>query len=523
MSTAGYDSSASVHHLGYQATDRPDHPAIIMTGSGEVTTYRALGERSNQVAHVLRQAGLRTGDHLALMMENSPALLEVAWAAQRSGLHYTAVNSHLRRHEVQHILDDCGADAFFLSGRLASVSAELDLSRVRLRVAVGGEVPGFETYAGALGRAAATPIPDEAEGREMLYSSGTTGVPKGVRKELSGGPPGDPGSAPVIIARSIGARGMDRDTVYLSPAPLYHSSPLVYCMAVHRLGGTCVVMESFDARDCLAAIERHRVTHAQFVPTMFTRLLRLPEAERVSFDLSSLEWVVHAAAPCPVPVKWQMLEWWGPIIHEYYAGTEDIGFAHIGPEEWMAHPGSVGRPLSEVHIVDEDDGEVPVGRAGTVYFAGGREFDYHNDPEKTAAMRNSRGWRTLGDIGYLDEDGYLYLTDRAADMVVSGGVNIYPREAEQILAAHPGVVDVAVFGVPDEEMGEALLAVVQPDGAGAPPDPEELLEWCRHRLASYKCPRSVEFVDTMPRDPSGKLFKRLLREPYWEGHDSRIV
>jgi fatty-acyl-CoA synthase len=523
MSTPGGGPITSVHHLGYQAADRPDHPAIIMSASGLVTSYRTLDERSNQVAHVLRRAGLRTGDHLALMMENSPALLEVAWAAQRAGLHYTAVNSHLRRHEVQHILDDCGAHAFFLSGSLAGVARNLDLSRIGLRIAVDGAVPGFEAYEDVLGHAPATPIADEAEGREMLYSSGTTGVPKGVRKELTGARPGDPGAAPVIIAQNIGARGMDADTVYLSPAPLYHSSPLVYCMAVHRLGGTCVVMESFDARECLAAIERHRVSHAQFVPTMFTRLLRLPEEERESFDHSSLVWVVHAAAPCPVAVKHRMLEWWGPIIHEYYAGTEDIGFAHIGPEEWMAHPGSVGRPMSEVHIVDGDDREVEVGRAGTVYFAGGREFDYHNDPDKTAAIRNSRGWRTLGDIGYLDGDGYLYLTDRAADMVVSGGVNIYPREAEQVLAAHPRVVDVAVFGVPDEEMGEALLAVVQSDGADAPPDGQELLEWCRGRLASYKCPRSVEFIDTMPRDPSGKLFKRLLREPYWAGHESRIV
>ena len=256
--------------------------------------------------------------------------------------------------------------------------------------------------------------------------------------------------------------GIDGDSVYLSPAPLYHSAPLVYSMAMHRLGATCVVMESFEPPTCLDAIERYRVTHAQFVPTMFTRMLRLPDEERLSYDLSSLQWVVHAAAPCPVPVKQQMLDWWGMIIHEYYAGTEDIGSTAIRPEEWVAHPGSVGRPLNEVHIVGDDiEVDLPVGETGTVYFAGGREFEYHNDPEKTVHMANQQGWRTLGDVGYLDADGYLYLTDRASDMVISGGVNIYPREAEQVLATHPQVVDVAVFGVPDEEMGESLLAVVQ--------------------------------------------------------------
>jgi len=252
-------------------------------------------------------------------------------------------------------------------------------------------------------------------------------------------------------------------------------------------------------------------------------MLRLPEEERRAFDLSSLTWAVHAAAPCPVPVKQEMMAWWGPIIHEYYAGTEDIGFAQITPEEWLTHPGSVGRPMGEVHIVGDDDEEVPVGRDGTVYFAGGREFDYHNDPDKTAGMRNAKGWRTLGDVGRLDDEGYLYLTDRASDMGVAGGVNIYPREAELALAAHPQVVDVAVFGVPDEEMGEALLAVVQPEDPTRPPDAAELVEWCRGRLAPYKCPRSVVFVESMPRDPSGKLFKRVLRDPYWEGHDSRVV
>jgi fatty-acyl-CoA synthase len=511
-------------HLGFQAEEHPDRPAVVMAGSGLVTTYRELNERSNRLAHLLREAGLRIGDHIALMMENSSEFLEVAWAAQRSGLYYTALNSHLRRSEAQHILDDCGANALFISAGLAPIAGELDLQRIGLCMVAGGRAEGFLPYEQALARWPPTPVSDEAEGREMLYSSGTTGAPKGVRKVLSAAPMGDPSATPVLLAGNIGRVGIDGDSVYLTPAPLYHSAPLVYSMAMHRLGATCVVMESFEPARCLETIQRYRVTHAQFVPTMFTRMLRLSEEERRSYDLSSLRWVVHAAAPCPVPVKRQMLEWWGMIIHEYYAGTEDIGSTAITPGEWVDHPGSVGKPINQVHIVGDDiEVDLPVGHAGTVYFAGGREFEYHNDPGKTEHMTNQKGWRTLGDVGYLDTDGYLYLTDRASDMVISGGVNIYPREAEQVLATHPQVVDVAVFGVPDEEMGESLLAVVQQQSGHGSVAAEDLMAWCRDRLAGYKCPRAVEFIAEMPRDPSGKLFKRILREPYWKDRSSRIV
>ena len=332
----------------------------------------------------------------------------------------------------------------------------------------------------------------------------------------------------MLLAQALAAQGgagAGPGSVYLCPAPLYHSAPLVYSMSMQRLGATVVVMERFDPRQCLEVIERHGVTHAQFVPTMFIRMLRLPEAERERYDLSSLRFAVHAAAPCPVAVKRQMLEWWGPIIHEYYAGTEDIGGTYITPEEWLAHPGSVGRPLGECHILDEDGEERPPGEAGVVWFGGGRPFEYHNDPQKTASVTNDRGWRTLGDIGFLDADGYLYLTDRHAHMIISGGVNIYPQEAENVLAGHPAVVDVAVIGVPDPEMGEAVRAVVQPvDPATAGPDLEaELLAHCRAELATYKCPRQVDFVTELPRDPNGKLYKRLLRERYWEGHDSLVI
>ena len=431
-------------------------------GSGAAgLTYRQLDERSNRLAHYLRHQGLGPGDHIAIVMENCATYLEVAWAAQRSGLYYTALNSHLRSAEVQYILDDCGATALVTSPAMAAVVAMLDLTRVPVRLSVGGGLPGFADYEASLAPFPVTPIADECEGREMLYSSGTTGRPKGVRKALPLTPMGDASAAPVQIALGLAGRGAGPTSVYLSPAPLYHSAPLVYCMSMLRLGATVVVMEHFDAALSLALIERHGVTHAQFVPTMFVRMLHLPEEQRRGHDLSSLRSVVHAAAPCPVAVKQQMLEWWGPIIDEYYAGTEDIGSTWITAAEWLAHPGSVGRPLSPAHIVGPDGEELGPGQEGVVYFEGGRPFEYHNDPSATASMVDSRGWRTLGDIGLLDEDGYLYLTDRQAHMIIAGGVNIYPQEAENVLAAHPLVADVAVIGVPDPEMGEAVKAVVE--------------------------------------------------------------
>ena len=510
---------------GFHAARTPEALAIVMGSSGDTVTYAELEERSGRFARVLRSRGVAVGDHIAILMENNRQYLEVAWAGQRSGLYYTAINTHLRPAEVQYILDDSGAVALVASAAMADLVAGLDLSRIGIWVSALGELPGFERYDELLASVTPDPLEDECEGREMLYSSGTTGRPKGVRKQLPRTALGDPTAAPVQIAQGLGDRGGGPGTVYLSPAPLYHGAPLVSSMSMHRVGGTVVVMERFEARQCLELIERHRVTQAQFVPTMFVRLLRLPSEERDRYDLSSLRHVTHAAAPCPVVVKRQMLEWWGPIIHEYYSGTEDIGSTHITPEEWLAHPGSVGRALTECHIVGENGEELPPGQAGAVYFAAGRPFEYHNDPQKTASVTHRNGWRTLGDVGYLDEEGYLYLTDRQAHMIISGGVNIYPQEAENVLTGHPAVADVAVIGVPDAEMGEAVKAVVLvADPAVATPElAAELLAYCRAELATYKCPRSVDFVDELPRDDNGKLYKRLLRERYWEGHDTLVI
>ncbi|MCX5044245.1 acyl-CoA synthetase [Aldersonia sp. NBC_00410] len=510
---------------GWHAEHTPDKPAIILAASGEVVTYAELEDRSIRLARALRARGLKVGDHLAIVLENHRAFLEVTWAAQRSGLYYTAVNRHLRPSEVQYVLDDCGAVAIVSSAEMAEIVAGLDSSSMLARISVEGDLPGFERYDDMLAAESAQPLPDECEGREMLYSSGTTGRPKGVRKPLPATPLGDPAAPPVLIAQGLLATGAAEGAVYLSPAPLYHAAPLVFSMSWQRLGATVVVLETFDPVGCLDAIERYRVTHGQFVPTMFVRMLRLPKADRERYDVSSLRTVVHAAAPCPIAVKRQMLDWWGPIIHEYYSGTEDIGTSYITPQEWLDHPGSVGRPMNECHIVGADGEEVPVGEEGAVYFAGGRPFEYHNDPEKTASISNDKGWRTLGDIGRLDADGYLYLTDRQAHMIISGGVNIYPQEAENVLAGHPDVADVAVIGVPDEEMGEAVKAVVQLDDPTMASDETaaSLIAWCRAELATYKCPRTVDFVDELPRDPSGKLYKRLLRDQYWDGHTTRVV
>jgi fatty-acyl-CoA synthase len=509
----------------WHAIHTPDAPAIVMGATGETTTYAQLEDSSARLARALRSRGITEGAHIAILMENSQQFLAAGWAAQRSGLHYTAINTHLRPAEVQYVLDDCGATALLSSEAMAATVAGLDLARVPVRIAGVGELTGFERYAEVLASEQPGPLEDEREGSEMLYSAGTTGRPKGVRKPLPGTAFGDPSAASVQRHQGIAAFGFGPSTVYLSPAPLYHAAPLVFSMAMHRTGGAVVVMEHFDPRACLELIERYRVTHAQFVPTMFIRMLRLPPDARTGYDISSLTVALHAAAPCPIAVKRQMLDWWGPVIYEYYAGTEDIGTTAITPQEWLAHPGSVGRPMTECHIVGADGEELPAGQPGAVYFAGGRAFEYHNDPAKTASVSNDKGWRTLGDIGYLDEGGYLYLTDRQAHMIISGGVNIYPQEAENVLASHPAVADVAVIGVPDAEMGEAVKAVVEPvdpaqagDGLAA-----ELLAFCRAELATYKCPRSVDFTTELPREPNGKLYKRRLREQYWQGHESRVI
>jgi long-chain acyl-CoA synthetase len=386
-----------------------------------------------------------------------------------------------------------------------------------------GAIATYQSWEDAFGSQPTTPIADETEGAAMLYSSGTTGKPKGVKHRLTGQPFGAPSPIGMLLAALYQA---SPDMIYLSPAPLYHSAPLQFTMAIHRIGGTVIVMEHFDAEQSLALIEKYRVTHAQMVPTMFIRLLKLPEPIRGKYDHSSLKVVIHAAAPCPIAIKEQMIEWWGPKIYEYYAGTEGNGFCAIDSAQWLQHKGSVGKPLmGKVHIVGDDGVELPTGEAGTIFFEGGGTFEYHNDPEKTKSSRNDKGWSTLGDIGYLDQEGYLYLTDRKANMIISGGVNIYPQEAENLLATHPKVQDVAVFGVPNEDFGEEVKAVVQPVDIkqAGPALAAELIDFCREHLSAIKCPRTIDFDAELPRHPTGKLYKRLIKDRYWIGHSKRIA
>ncbi|WP_420561230.1 acyl-CoA synthetase [Tepidicaulis sp.] len=520
-------------HPFHHAANAPDRPAYIMANTGETVTYKELDERSNQVAQLLRSLGLKTGDAIAIFMENNARYLELCWGAQRAGLYFTCISSRLTPSEIDYIVEDCGAKAFFTSKALAATAKDLlskDLIKgAKHRYMIGGAEAGYSAYEEARDAMPKTPIADETAGTDMLYSSGTTGRPKGIRIPLSGGPIDE---VPGLVMLAQALYGFDGDTVYLSPAPLYHAAPLRYNMTVQRLGGTCIVMEHFDEEQALQLIEKYKITHSQWVPTMFVRMLKLPEEVRKKYDVSSLKCAIHAAAPCPVPVKEQMIEWWGPVINEYYAGSEGNGFCALNSEEWLQHKGSVGKALlGKVHICDDEGNEVPVGEAGTIYFEAddpnAPQFQYYNDEKKTRDSRHPKHkhWTTLGDIGRLDEDGYLYLTDRKAFMIISGGVNIYPQEAENLLITHPKVADVAVIGVPNTDFGEEVKAIVQPmDWADAGPELEaELIAFCQSELSKIKCPRSVDFDKELPRHPTGKLYKRLIRDKYWGNHDSKIV
>ncbi len=511
-------------HPGKIAEAFPDKTAYFMADSGDRVTYKELEEASNRGAHLFRSLGLERGDHIAILMENHEAFFKICWAAQRSGLYYTAISWRLQQNEVQYIVENSGAKVFIASTTTQNVAAPLlnSITSVESWLCVGGDIPGFSSWERALIRMPASPIDDQSEGQSMLYSSGTTGYPKGIKKPLP-----EESFGEVVQPNLLGLLyGANSESIYLSPAPLYHAAPLGFTMSCLRQGIAVVVMEHFEPELALEYIERYQITHSQWVPTMFVRMLKLPDKVRKRYDLTSLQVAIHAAAPCPVPVKEQMIEWWGPIIHEYYAGTESNGFVQLNSTEWLMHKGSVGKPLNcQIHICDENGKELPIGESGLIYFSGGGSFEYHNDPVKTADSHHSEGWSTLGDVGYLDEDGYLYLTDRKHFMIISGGVNIYPQEAENVLIMHKSVIDVAVFGIPNDEFGEEVKAVVQPTSmAEATPELEtELIALCREHLAHLKCPKSIDFREELPRHPTGKLYKRLLKDEYWATHSGKVV
>ncbi len=510
---------------GHFVETTPDKPALILAGTGETMTYRQLNDRSNQLAQLLYAEGLREGDHFAFWAENVLDVFVCYWAAMRSGLYLTAVNRFLSAEEGGYILSDSGSKILITTAqyRETAAAALAHAPDCSTNLLIGGSDETFRDFDEALAAHPATPLEREPLGSLMLYSSGTTGQPKGIKRPLMGITVQESPMVTSTFGRMLG--GFNEDTVYLCPAPLYHAAPLAWTAGIHELGGTAVIMEKFDEQNFLRHIEQYKVTATQVVPTMFVRMLKLSQEDRERHDLSSLNFCVHAAAPCPVPVKQQMLDWWGPIIFEYYAGTEGNGMTCIGPQDWLAHPGSVGRPMMGVlHICDDDGKELPVGEAGTIYFENETmPFEYHGAPDKTRSAQHPDhpNWSALGDVGYIDDDGFLFLTDRKAFMIISGGVNIYPQEIEDCLLMHEKVADAAVFGLPDEEMGEFVQAVIEPV-KGVQPDEAlvaELTGYMRESIAHYKVPKAIDFRDTLPRLPTGKLYKRLLKDEYLAAGD----
>ena len=503
-------------HPFVHAAAAPDKPAVIVAETGETISYAELDAASNRAAQLFRSHGLKHDDVVAFMLENTPHYYGLTWGAQRAGLRYVCISSRLTQDETDYILENSGAKMLVVSASLASAALQLE-ARIE-RYSMGGEIAGWTRIEDALAAMPATRIADERAGVDMLYSSGTTGRPKGVKVPLPEEEEIDAPNSLVMLASA--AFGINADSIYLSPAPLYHAAPLRWSMTIHRLGGTVGLMKKFDPEAALAAIQHYRCNAAQFVPTHFVRMLKLPADVRAQYDVSSMKSAIHAAAPCPVPVKQAMIDWWGPVLLEYYAGSEGNGMTFATSQDWLAHKGTVGRAiLGTVHIVGEDnETEVPVGEEGAVFFESDNVFEYHDDPEKTASSRNSKGWSTLGDVGKLDADGFLYLTDRKSFMIISGGVNIYPQEIENHLVTHPKVADVAVVGGPHEEMGEEVIAVIQPADMADATDEfrDELGAYARQKLSGVKVPRRIDFMEALPRHDTGKLYKRLLRDQYWE-------
>lgn len=509
-------------HPSVTAVTYPHKPAVIMGESGESVSYSALDEQSNRGAHLLRAMGLKAGDHIAMLLENNRQFFEIVYAAQRSGIIFTPVSTHLKQEEITYILGNCGAKLFVCSHLFEDVARKVRgrVPGVEQYYMVGGIAEGYSSWEEGIDLMPTTPIDDERLGAAMLYSSGTTGQPKGVFVP----PISEDIHTTHPLAESLGsAFGFSEETVYLSPAPLYHAAPLHFCMMALSQGATLVIMERFDAETALRLIQDHRVTHSQWVPIMFSRMLKLPAEVREKYDVSSLQCAIHAAAPCPVEIKQDMIDWWGPVLVEYYAASESIGVTIIDSASWLSHKGSVGRSVvGDLHIVDEEGNELPAGEVGLVYFSGEQAtFSYHGEPEKTREAYHPKGWATTGDIGYVDEEGYLYLTDRKHFTIISGGVNIYPQEIENLLITHPKVADVAVFGVPNEEFGEEVKAVVEPAHWGDATDEVaiELLEWLRERLSNIKLPRTLDFREQLPRLDNGKLYKRHLVDEYRDKPD----
>ena len=504
------------HHPSIHAARTPDKIACIEAKTGACVSYRELDERSNQTAQMFRAIGLQSGDHISIMCQNHSRFLELVWGAHRAGLYYTPISWHATADEVSYIVEDAGSKAIFISSRFAGIAETVrsEGSECIAQFSMFNDIPGYLSYESERSKHDVVPISDQTSGSDMLYTSGTTGKPKGVRFPLTGQPVdfADPNE---LMFR---AAGYDEDCVAMTLGPMYHASSLYTSLVTHRFGGVCIIVDKFDAADTLHFIETYAVSQLNCVPTHFIRMLKLPAEERARFDVSSLNCVLHTAAPCPVDIKRAMIEWFGPVILEYYGGTEKVGGAMINSQEWLKHPGSIGKPVGgAVQVVDEATWKtLPPGEIGAIYFEHGAEFSYHNDVKKTQSVYSPEGWKTLGDIGYVDEDGYIYLTDRKSNMIISGGVNVYPQEAENRLVTHPKVQDAAVVGIPNRDFGEEVKAFIEPmDWEDTGPELEaELIKYCKEVLSSIKCPRSIDFERKLPRQDNGKLYKRLLKARY---------
>ena len=497
------------------AQKTPDKPAYIMASTGEIVTYQDLENRSNQIAHLFRKRGLKPFDHIAIMMENHIRFFEIVWGAIRSGIIITPVSTALLEEEVEYILRNCEARLFITTPRFSSVSRRaLEVAKIETYLIADGVQEGYHSLKDAIAGLSEKPIADEIQGATMLYSSGTTGLPKGTYTPPASESLNDMNP----ILESIGHTfQFGPHVTYLSPAPLYHAAPLAYNMVTMMFGGTSVIMDKFDAENALALIEKFKANYSQWVPIMFVRMLKLPDQIRDKYDVSSMKLALHAAAPCPIEIKEKMIDWWGPVIFEYYGASEGNGLTAITPQEWLTHKGSVGKAaIGQLFILDDEGNELPPGEIGNVYFSGGNQFKYHNEPEKTAGSYIRPGVSTVGDIGYMDNEGYLYLTDRKNFTIITGGVNVYPQEIENCIINHPKVADVAVFGIPNEEFGQEVKAVVQPNNwEDAGPDlAADLIDYCRDRLSRIKIPRSVDFDRELPRKDNGKLYKRRLVDRY---------
>ena len=514
-----------IYHPRAIAALTPDKPALIMADRGESITYGELVRRSDQFGHLLAALGVKQGDTIAILVENHLRYPELIWGAKNSGVRYVAVSTHLNGADAAYVIGDCGAVLLVTSKACAPLAVQAidGLFDVPTLLMIDGAVKPFRPYEALLAQQPDTPIEGRRRGPSMLYSSGTTGRPKGVRTEF---PDVSPETPPQRLAMLLEQYGFGLDTVFINPGPYYHAAPGRMMVSIHRTGGTVIGFRSFDPAVTLQAIAEFGGTHGFFVPTMFGRMLALPDDVRCAARTGTLRHAIHGAAPCPVHVKRAMIDWWGPVISELYGGTEAVGHSFITSDEWLAHPGSVGKPARgcTLRITGLDGKEVPVGEPGRIMMKNGMNVAYHGDTAKTAALYDDTGFASLGDIGYVDVEGYLYLTDRESHMIIVGGVNVYPQEAENVLLEHPGIADVAVIGVPDADLGEAIKGVVQLN-AGYDPTQAlagEIIGYCRARLSLHKCPRSVDFILQLPRNDAGKLVKRILREQYWKD-EGRLI